>query len=68
MPLVRLDTLPPDIRRELINRCSEELNFVRFGNRKPFYLWEQEQRREVETVLRTAETFFLNRVKQKPAT
>jgi hypothetical protein len=53
-----LDTLSPQLRRRLVDHCAKKLNLRRNGVATPFYLWERELRREVETVLEQADAFL----------
>lgn len=54
-----LKSLDPGVRRSLIEYCAKELNYARYGNYTPYYLWEASNRREAEVVLRAAEQFFV---------
>lgn len=62
---VAIAKLPTNLKRSLIDRCAEELNFVRYGTRKPYYLWADQHRREVEAILVAAEIFLSNNLNRQ---
>lgn len=61
-----LDSLSPSMRRRLVDHCAKKLNFRRHGTTSIFYLWENELRREVETVLGEADIFLRENGGNKP--